>query len=157
MASSSGWRPRFLGRSANAVPLSVRTVCSWQGKTSTTSRRKAAPLAFGYPIDGEKHEQLALRQAQLADVDVHVTDPGFGKALALGRLLLAFGQAGDAMTDEATVESTAREPGDGFAQAAQDVVQGQQRAAAELDHDGLLGLGEHRAVRPRWSHRRVGG
>src|SRR5215213_9959347 len=127
MASSSGWRPRFLGRSANAVPLSVRTVCSWQGKTSTTSRRKAAPLAFGYPIDGEKHEQLALRQAQLADVDVHVTDPGFGKALALGRLLLAFGQAGDAMTDEATVASTsAREPGDGFAQAAQHVAKGRR-------------------------------
>jgi hypothetical protein len=96
---------------------------------------------LGYPIDGEKHEQLALRQAQLADVDVHVTDPGFGKALALGRLLLAFGQAGDAMTDEATVASTsAREPGDGFAQAAQHVVQRQEGAAPELDHDGLLGL-----------------
>src|SRR4051794_33714784 len=43
-ASMAEWRPRFLGKSAKAMPLSVRTVWIWYGKTSTTWRRKAAPL-----------------------------------------------------------------------------------------------------------------
>ena len=35
------------------------------------------------PVDGQEHEELALGQAQFADVDVDIADGGFGEALAL--------------------------------------------------------------------------
>jgi hypothetical protein len=38
--------------------------------------------------------------------------------------------------------------GDTLAQAAQHVVEREQRASTELDDDGLLGLGQDRAARP---------
>jgi hypothetical protein len=57
----------------------------------------------------------------------------------------------------AAVERAARERRDGLAQAAQDVVERQQGAAAELDDDRLLGLGQHGAAGPPRAHRRVGG
>jgi hypothetical protein len=109
-----------------------------------------------HPVDRQEHEQLALSQAQLAGIDVHVADPGLGEALALGRSLLVAGQARDAVPLQAAVQGAAGEPGDGLAQAAQDVIQGQQGATPELDDDRLLGLGEHRAAGPARPHPRVG-
>jgi hypothetical protein len=110
---------------------------------------------LGHPVDREEHEQPALGQAQLADVEVDVADPGFGEALALGRFLLAMGQPGDAVADEAAVQGAAREPWDGRAQAAQDIVERQQRPPPELDHDGFVGFGQDRAARSRRSHRLI--
>src|SRR5215208_5898469 len=81
----------FFGRSAKAMPLSVSTVWIAYGNTATTSRRKAAPFilvaasknatwvnlltrSMARKINGQKHVELAFRQAQLAGVDVHVAD-----------------------------------------------------------------------------------
>jgi hypothetical protein len=38
---------------------------------------------LGDAVDRQEHEELALGQAQLADVEVDVADPGFGEPLAL--------------------------------------------------------------------------
>ena len=38
---------------------------------------------LGHPVDGEEHEEFALGQAQLADIDMDVADRGFGEALSL--------------------------------------------------------------------------
>ena len=40
---------------------------------------------LGDPVDGEEHEELAVGQAQFADVDMDVADGGLGEALALRR------------------------------------------------------------------------
>jgi hypothetical protein len=88
---------------------------------------------LGDSVDGEEHEELALGQAQFADVDVDVADGGLGEAAALGGVLLVAGQAGDAVADEAAVQGRASELGDSLTGAAEDVVEGQQGAAAELD------------------------
>lgn len=48
---------------------------------------------LGHAVDGEEHEQLAFGQAQLADIDVDVTDPGLGEAFALGGSLVVLRQA----------------------------------------------------------------
>jgi hypothetical protein len=107
-------------------------------------------------VDRQEQEELALRQAQLADVDVHVADLGLGEALALGSFLCALGQPGDAVALQAAMQGAAGQLGDGLAQATQDIVQRQEGAPAELDDDRLLGLSEHRAPGPRRSHPRVG-
>jgi hypothetical protein len=78
---------------------------------------------LGHPVDGQEHEQLAVRQAQLADGEVDVADRGLGEALALGRSLRAAGQAGDAVPLQAAVQGTAGQLGDGRAPAAQNIVQ----------------------------------
>src|SRR5918912_800955 len=83
IASTSGWRPRSSGRSAKAMPLSVSTVWIRQGKTSTTDLAQeggAVRLGVGVeggdagdlrdPVDRQEREQLAPRQAQLADADM---------------------------------------------------------------------------------------
>ena len=57
---------------------------------------------------------------------------------------------------QAAVQGAAGELGDRLAQAAEDVVERQQGAAAELDDDGLLGLGQDGAAGPARPHRRVG-
>jgi hypothetical protein len=108
------------------------------------------------PVDGEEQEELALGQAQLADVDVDVADRGLGEASAFRGLLFAPGQARDAAADQATVQGAAGELGDALAQAAEHVIERQQGAAPELDHDGLLDLAQHGAARPGWPHRGVG-
>jgi hypothetical protein len=92
--------------------------------------------------DCQEHEELALGQAQLADVDVDVANPGLGKALALRGLLLALGQAGDAVAHEASVQGAARELGDRLPQAAQHVIERQKGTPPELYNDCLLGLGQ---------------
>ena len=47
---------------------------------------------------------------------------------------------------EAAMQSAAAQVGDGVFQAAHDVIEGQQGAAAELDDDGLFGEREHGAL-----------
>jgi hypothetical protein len=94
-------------------------------------------------VDDEEHEELTFGQTQLADVYVDIADPGLGKALSLGGLLLTLRQAGDAVPLQAAVQGTARESWDHLAQAAQDIVQRQQATAAQRDDDRLLGLGEN--------------
>jgi hypothetical protein len=64
---------------------------------------------------------------------VDVADGGLGEAAALGGALLVAGQAGDAVADEAAVQGRASELGDSLTQAAEEVVEGQGGAAAELD------------------------
>jgi hypothetical protein len=46
------------------------------------------------------------------------------------------------VADQAAVQGTPAERRDGFSQAAEDIVEGQQGAAPELDDDRFLGLGE---------------
>src|SRR5215212_11461715 len=165
---------RYWGRSANAMPLSVSTVWIAYGNTAITSRRKAAPFilvaasknatwvnlltrSMARKINGQKHVELAFRQAQLAGVDVHVADLCLGKALALGGLLLGFGQPRDAVPNQAAVKGAAGQRRDARAQAAQNIIKRQQGAAPELNDNGLLGLGQNRAARPAGPHRLVGG
>jgi hypothetical protein len=100
--------------------------------------------------------ELALGEAQLADVDVDVADGGLGEALALRGLFPVLGQAGDAVAHEAAMERAAGEVRDALPEAAQDIVERQQGAAAELDDDGFLGLGQDGAAGPARAHRRVG-
>jgi len=107
-------------------------------------------------VDRQGHEQLARGQAELAEVDVDVADRGLREVLALGSLLLIPRQAGDAVTHQAAVQGAAAELGDRLAQAAQDVVEREQRAPAELDDDGLLDLAQHGAARSARPHRLVG-
>jgi DNA sulfur modification protein DndC len=107
---------------------------------------------LGHAVDGEEHVALALGQAQFAGIDVDEADSGFGEATALGRCLLALGQARDAVADQASVQGRAGETGDRLAQRAQNVVERQEGAAAELDDDGLLDLGQGGAARARWPH-----
>ncbi|GGC72428.1 hypothetical protein GCM10011504_57460 [Siccirubricoccus deserti] len=61
------------------------------------------------------------------------------------------------MADQAAVQGTAAERQDGFAEAAEDVVEGQQGAAPELDDDRFLGLGEGGAAGLARPHRRITG
>jgi hypothetical protein len=97
---------------------------------------------LGHPIDGQEQEELAFGEAQLADVDVDVADRGLGEALALGGLVVAPRQARDAVPRQAAVQRAAGERRGGLARAAEDVIERQQGAAAELDDDGLLRLGQ---------------
>ena len=112
---------------------------------------------LGDAIDGEEHVDLAFGGAQLAAVDVDVADPGLGEALALGGSLLVSGQAGDAVPFQAAVQGAAGEPGDALPQAAEDVIERQEGAPAELDHDRLLGLGQDGAAWPMRPHGRIRG
>jgi hypothetical protein len=111
---------------------------------------------FRDAVDREGHEQFAPRQAQLANIDVDVADLGLGEALALGCSLIVTWQARDPVAYEAAVQGAARQPGDGPAQAAKDIIQRQEGAPSELDDNGLLGLAEHGAARPRGAHGGVG-
>jgi hypothetical protein len=109
------------------------------------------------PVDGQEHEQLALGQAQLADVDVDVADRRLGEAAALRGLLLVPRQTGNAVPRQAAVERAAAEGRDSLAQAAQDVIERQQGAATELHDHRLFGLGQDGAAGFPGAHRRVGG
>jgi hypothetical protein len=123
--------PRFLGRSAKAMPLSVRTVWILCGKTSTILLRKAEPhLAraiveldvgeLGNPVDGEEHDELAVGVAQLAAIDVNVADLVGLEPLALLSGLLDR-QQGDAVALQASVQGAATEVRDRVSQATQDI------------------------------------
>ena len=83
------------GRSANAMPLLVRTV-DRIGEYGDHLPQEGRPIHLGgravegdvgelaHPVDGQEDVELAFRQAQLAVIDVDVADMGFGKAPALG-------------------------------------------------------------------------
>lgn len=105
-----------------------------------------------HAVDGQEHAELALGEAEFANVDADVADRGLGAAPALGRPILVPGQPGDAVALQAAVEGAAAERRDGLAQAARDIVERQQGAAAELDDDRLLRLGQHGAAGPSRPH-----
>jgi hypothetical protein len=111
---------------------------------------------LAHAIDGEEQVQLALGRAQLARVDVDVADLRLGEALPLGGERLVLGQPRDAVPLQATMKGAPREGWDALAQAAQDVVQRQERAAAELDDGRLLELAEHRTARLARPHPAIG-
>ena len=60
------------------------------------------------------------------------------------------------MAHEAAVKGAAGQLGDALAQAAQNIVEGKQRAPPELNDNGLLGLGQNRAAGPLRPHGLVG-
>ena len=108
---------------------------------------------------------LPPRQAQLADVDVDVSNRGGSELAALGAFVWVLGQSGDAVAFQAPVQAGARQLWDAVAQAAEhvvprgtpDVIERQQRPAAELDHHGLLSQCQHGAVRGSRPHWRIVG
>ena len=106
-------------------------------------------------VDGEEHVDLAVGVAQLAAVDVDVTDRRLGEATALGHRL-AGRQTRDAVAFEAAVQARSRQLRDLVAQAAHDVVQRQQCALAEGDDHRLLDRRQHRAAWVTRSHTYVG-
>ena len=110
---------------------------------------------FRDPVDRQEHDQLAVGVSQFAAVDVDIAD-----LVALEPVALVAGlflrQPGDPMPLEATVQGAPAEIGNGIPQAAQHVVQRQQRLLAERHHDGFLGWRQHRALRSLRPHRRIG-
>lgn len=110
---------------------------------------------FRDPIDGEKHDELAVGMLDLAAVDVNASDlidleafPGFRR--------LGFGRPGDAVALEAPMQGAAAEIWDGVLEAAHHIVQRQQGPAPELHDDGLFSRGEHRAFGLFGIHRALG-
>jgi len=87
-----------------------------------------------------KHMHLALRPAQFADTGISL----FGRREIPCR-------CGQRCSDERV------RCGNGLAQAAEYVVERQQRTAAKLDDDRFLDLGQHGAFRLARSHRLIGG
>ena len=76
--------------------------------------------------------------------------------LALGAVRRVFGKPRNTVADETAMERAPGQLGDAVPEAAQHVVERQQHAPAELDHDGLLGFGQGRGARFRRPHRSVG-
>ena len=72
------------------------------------------------PVDGEEHVELALGEAQLADVDVDVADRRLGELAPLGCVVWVLGQPGDAMALQAAMQAGSSELGDAIAQASED-------------------------------------
>jgi len=60
---------------------------------------------FGHAVDRQEHVELALRQAQLADIDMDVSDRGGSELAPLGGFVRVFGQPGDAVPFEASVQA----------------------------------------------------
>ena len=83
---------------------------------------------LGHAVDRQEHVELASCQAQLADVaeirricrrDVDKADGRLGELASLGRLVGVFGQPGDAVPFQASMQAGARQLGNAVAQAAQ--------------------------------------
>lgn len=104
--------PRSFGRSAKAIPLSVRIVWILEGKRINRVPQKSRRVHLSdllteldkselrNAIDGEEHVKLAVRMAKLAAVDVDVADVGKS---TMHRRRVADRQARDAMTFKATI------------------------------------------------------
>ena len=107
------------------------------------------------PVDRQEHDEPAVGMSQLAAVEVDVADLIGLEPLALG-LGLFDRQPGDAVALEAALQGAPAEVGDGIPQAAQHVVQRQQRLLAEGHHDGFLGRRQHRALGNLRAHLRIG-
>jgi len=108
-------------------------------------------------IDGKEHVDLAFGQTQLADVDMDVTDGGLGEAATLRQRLCARGKAADPVAFEAAMKGAAGELRNAVTQAAENVVEGQERPPPELDDDRFFDRGQHRAPRIARPHRGIGG
>src|SRR5829696_4691910 len=170
---------RYFGRSAKAMPLSVSTVWIAYGNAATTSRRKAAPFILvaaskkatwaNFDTRSIARNMCSLPWASRSSQTSMWTprsrsagrragsaDRRLGEALALGGLLAGLRQPGNAVPLEAAVQGAAGEGRDRLAQAAEHVVQRQQRAAPELDDDRLLDLRQDRAAGSSRAHGRVG-
>ncbi len=60
---------------------------------------------LGHPVDGQEHVELALGEAQLGDVEMHVSDGGFGELAPFCGLVWVIGQPGDAVPLEAAMQA----------------------------------------------------
>jgi hypothetical protein len=56
-------------------------------------------------VDCQEHVELALGKTQLADINVDIADGRVGELAALGCLVRAFGQAGDAVSFQAAMQA----------------------------------------------------
>ena len=112
---------------------------------------------FRHTVDCQEHVELALSEAQLADVDMDEADDCVRELAALGRMVAALRQTGDAMTCQTSVPAGSAQIWDAVTQASEHVVKRQESASPELDHHGFLSTCEHGASRSCWAHRRVSG
>lgn len=99
--------------------------------------------------------QLALRRTHFRGINVHEADPRLGEAATLRRVLHARRQATGPVPEEAAVQRTPGELRELLAQAAQDIVEGEQRPATELDHRCLLQRAQRSAVHVVRAHGRI--
>ena len=112
---------------------------------------------LGDAVYRQEHDELALCQAQVAGVDMDVADRRTGEAAPFGGLIGRGGQAGDAVSLEASMQARAREPRDGVAQASENIVERQQGATTELDDHRLLDRGQRGAPGTGRAHRSIAG
>lgn len=125
--------------------------CRWPGVELDVGELRDA-------IDSQEHMDLAVGRPQLAAVDVDVADLGLGKATSFRCFVVGARQARDAVTLETSMEATSRERGDALPQVSEEVVEGEQRPASELDYERLFIGPQHRTApnlgRPS-DHRRL--
>ena len=108
-------------------------------------------------VDRQEHVELAFGEPQLANIDVDVADRCVCEPSALGSLLPAFWQAGDAVPHQASVETGSCELRNAVLQAAEDIVERKQRPPPKFDDHRFLHGSEHRALGIARPHRRIRG
>ena len=106
-------------------------------------------------VDGEEHDELAVRVAQFGAVDVDIANIVRFEQLALFRGL-ARREARDTMALKAAMQGASAQVWNGVLQAAEDIIQWQESSAPEFDDDGFLGRGQDRALWLR-PHGRIDG
>ena len=107
-------------------------------------------------VDAHEQPQLALCRADFGDVDVEVTDWVGFEPLLVRLVALGFGQTGDAVALQATVQAGPGQRRDSGLEGIQAVVERQQRVPAEGDDGRFLLGGEHGRAGLLGSHCRVG-
>ena len=90
------------------------------------------------PIDGEEHDELAIRVCEFGAVDMDVPNFVSFEPLALFRGFTGR-EPRNAMALKATMQGASAQVRNGVLQTIEAVIQWQQCAAPELDDDGLLG------------------
>src|ERR687890_2171377 len=126
---------RFFGRSAKAMPLSVRTVCILRKGCDDIPEEGGAfhfpgmlvELDIGElrdPVDGEEHDEFAVGVGEFGAVDVDIANVVGFEPLALF-CGLARWEARYAMALKTTVQGTSAEIWNGVLQTAEDIIQWQ--------------------------------
>lgn len=143
---------RFLGRSANWMPLSVRTVRIGYCTAATSRSRNAiastvvAPLGeprkgeLRGPVDGDEQAELAFFGAHFADVDVEEADRAGLERLARGPSAFEVRQAADAVALETAMQRRPRQVRDPRLKGIEAIIESQQGLPSEGDDGGLLCL-----------------